>query len=515
MMLLLSILCIAPAADALVPRPLRKRLGATAAAGACIGLMPAAPACAAPFTITQGSVAPAPTKLISSQAALYRDAMAGDAAARVRANEAVFEQAWGTISTMAYDPLAGVRFDGRFNAREWTARKKTAFSVDARRFETPAGTRAEIETLLDAIDDRWAAYDPPPAERPPRVSSPLDDVAVARAADAFGALEVVAVRPGSAAERADIRVGDLITDVNGRPTKRMRAPVGARKRAAPLAAYAQSPRSTLDLRRGTTRFRASLAPGVRPARDVTTARLGDDARYVRIAAFERGTAAKLAALLLERDAPPVLVLDLRNNNGGELQEALRASALFFDDAYFLPPARASRAAPFHPPRGGGAEDMTPLCFTANSRGEYTDHDVEEFRTDRLYPRAPVGAAARPPTRVVLVANRGTASAAEAFASALRDNGVAALVGEQTFGKALVQHAFPLPDGGALRLTVAELLSPRQKHLAPATLADLRDPAAARGGLAPDHSLGRVCAPGPASDVGEDSCVLAALDAARS
>ena len=442
--------------------------------------------------------------------------MAGDAAARIQANEAVFEQAWGTISTMAYDPLAGVRFDGRFNAREWTARKKTAFSVDARRFETPAGTRAEIETLLDAIDDRWAAYDPPPAERPPRASSPLDDVAVARAADAGGALEVVAVRPGSSAERADIRVGDLLTDVNGRPTKRMRAPVGARKRAAPLAAYAQSSRTTLDVRRGTKRFRAALAPapGVRPARDVTTARLGDDARYVRIAAFERGTATKLAALLLERDAPPVLVLDLRNNNGGELQEALRASALFFDDAYFLPPARASRAAPFHPPRGGGAEDMTPLCFTANSRGEYTDHDVEEFRTDRLYPRAPAGAAARPPTKVVLVANRGTASAAEAFASALRDNGVATFVGTRTFGKALVQHAFPLPDGGALRLTVAELLSPRQKHLAPATLADLRDPAAARGGLAPDHSLGRVCAPGPASDVGEDSCILAALDAVR-
>ena len=91
----------------------------------------------------------------------------------------------------------------------------------------------------------------------------------------------------------------------------------------PLAAYAQSARSTLDLRRGTTRFRAALAPGVRPARDVTTARLGADARYVRIAAFERGTAAKLAALLLERDAPPVLVLDLRNNNGGALQAALR------------------------------------------------------------------------------------------------------------------------------------------------------------------------------------------------
>ena len=69
----------------------------------------------------------------------------------------------------------------------------------------------------------------------------------------------------------------------------------------------------------------------------------------------------------------------------------------------------------------------------------------------------------------------------------------------------------LSELGMTVLTVAELLSPRQKHLAPATLADLRDPAAARGGLAPDHSLGRVCAPGPAPDVGEDACVLAALD----
>ena len=101
------------------------------------------------------------------------------------------------------------------------------------------------------------------------------------------------------------------------------------------------------------------------------------------------------------------------------------------------------------PRGGGAEDMTPLCFTANSRGEYTDHDVEEFRTDRLYPRAPAGAAARPPTKVVLVANRGTASAAEAFASALRDNGVATFVvlRRRAAAALLVPHFQELCGGG--------------------------------------------------------------------
>jgi len=240
-----------------------------------------------------------------------------------------------------------------------------------------------------------------------------------------------------------------------------------------------------------------------------------------------------------RDKEGGNALTLRPIKRSRHTQALRASALFFDEGYWVPPKQATRAAPFLPPRGlqsddrrdlaarnrfddqpsvgaargrVGADDLTPLCFTANSRGEYTDHDVEEFRTDRLYPKAPAGAATRPPTTLVLIANRGTASAAEAFVSALRDNGAVTLVGERTFGKALVQHAFPLPDGGSLRLTVAELLSPRQRHLAPATLADLRDPAAARGGLAPDHPLGRVCAPAPASDVAADACVLAALGA---
>ena len=84
------------------------------------------------------------------------------------------------------------------------------------------------------------------------------------------------------------------------------------------------------------------------------------------------------------------------------------------------------------------------------------------------------------------------------------------VGERTFGKALVQHAFPLPDGGALRLTVAELLSPRQRHLSPATLGDLRDPGASRGGLAPDVPSS-ACARGPGAPAG-DACALVALEA---
>lgn len=67
--------------------------------------------------------------------------------------------------------------------------------------------------------------------------------------------------------------------------------------------------------------------------------------------------------------------------------------------------------------------------------------------------------------IVILINEGTASSAEMFTAALKDNGrVTAVVGRRSFGKGLVQHNVPLPDGGALRLTIAEYLTPRLKHV---------------------------------------------------
>ena len=61
--------------------------------------------------------------------------------------------------------------------------------------------------------------------------------------------------------------------------------------------------------------------------------------------------------------------------------------------------------------------------------------------------------------LVLLVDRGTASAAEVVAAALRDHGHATVVGENTFGKALVQALEPLPNGAALKLTTARYLTP--------------------------------------------------------
>ena len=61
------------------------------------------------------------------------------------------------------------------------------------------------------------------------------------------------------------------------------------------------------------------------------------------------------------------------------------------------------------------------------------------------------------TPIVILVNEGTASSAEVFAASLRENGRATLLGGRTYGKSLIQHFFPLPNGGALKLTVAEYL----------------------------------------------------------
>lgn len=116
-------------------------------------------------------------------------------------------------------------------------------------------------------------------------------------------------------------------------------------------------------------------------------------------------------------------------------------------------------------------------------------------------------------KIVLLINEGTASSAEVFASALHDNGrTVALIGTQSFGKGLIQHTFPMPDGGGLRLTVAEYLTPSLSHVTKVGSARYDQVTGdwIGGGIQPDiYCESRRGIP---SDVGADFCVGTALDA---
>jgi carboxyl-terminal processing protease len=143
--------------------------------------------------------------------------------------------------------------------------------------------------------------------------------------------------------------------------------------------------------------------------------------YVAVLWFGEGVSERVAEELRRFPAGvDGIVLDLRENPGGLLSEAVRTTSLFVS--------------------GGAVVTLV---------GAHQPRQTLITRGRQLVPRMPVA---------VLV-DGGTASAAEVVAAALRDHSRAVLVGTHTFGKAVVQSVTPLADGGALALTTARYLTP--------------------------------------------------------
>lgn len=293
-----------------------------------------------------------------------------------------------------------------------------------------------------------------------------------------------------------------------------------------------------------------------------TAENNNKVGYIRLTRFSRASTSGFvkAVEVLEDAGATSFIIDLRNNYGGVIQEAMLMASTLLRDPHSV------------------------LCYTMNSRGGFTPHDVEEYAVDGRYPgyllsQEPKTVTVRqikqedpdmfrdngiywvPPSsyasiheqtmkrgihrtgglwnaemtagysssapfmeasrrhqleaqkNVVLLINEGTASSAEVFASALHDNGrTVALVGTKTFGKGLIQHTFPMPDGGGLRLTVAEYLTPALNHVTKVGGAqfDAITGEWVGGGIRPDIPCeSRAGIPG---NVGADLCVGVALDA---
>ncbi len=152
--------------------------------------------------------------------------------------------------------------------------------------------------------------------------------------------------------------------------------------------------------------------------------------WLRIRAFQDGTAAdaKLAALRLGREGGGLrgVLLDLRRNPGGLLDEAVRLADLFLDDGAIVTT------------RGRGGVEIAR--YEARSRGTL------------------------PPVPVVVLVDAASASAAEIVAGALQDNGRALVVGIRTFGKGSVQSLIPLDNGAGLKLTVARYYTPAGRSI---------------------------------------------------
>ena len=266
-------------------------------------------------------------------------------------------------------------------------------------------------------------------------------------------LIVIAPISDSPAERAGIQAGDKIVAIDGTATKDI--PVGEATRRMKGAA-------------GTKVVVAVARPSLREPLSFTLVRdhvrttsvdwrVVDKASgtvYVRVRVFQDRSDRELRQALddaRKEIGGPIqgLVLDLRNNPGGLLDQAVRIADRFLSKG---------------------------VIVSTESRGKKPEvEEAHEKDTEPGYP-------------VVLLVNRGSASASEIVAGALQDHGRAVVVGTQTFGKGSVQTVVELEDGSALKLTVAKYYTPNHRSIQ-------------ERGITPDVAVGDSPPPAPAEAEG--------------
>lgn len=236
-----------------------------------------------------------------------------------------------------------------------------------------------------------------------------------------GAIRVISPIEDTPADRAGIKAGDLIVKIDGLPIKGMDLAKAVRlMRGAPGADILL----TVE-RDGLRPFDVSITRAVIRIKSVRW-RFEEGVGYLRVSSFNRKVSDGIRQALKDLrskhgSALTGLVLDLRNNPGGLLDQALSLSDAFLDDG---------------------------VIVSVRGRRE---------RDNRAY-KAEDGDISGGLPMVVLI-NGGSASASEIVASALKENGRALIMGRQSFGKGSVQTIAPLARSGALRLTTALYYGP--------------------------------------------------------
>jgi carboxyl-terminal processing protease len=240
-------------------------------------------------------------------------------------------------------------------------------------------------------------------------------------AERDGRIVIVAPIAGSPAERAGLRAGDVLVEVDGQAIP----PGGIDTAIELMRGYVGSAVRLAVGREGEPEpLRFELERSDVQVRSVSAARLPGRYGYVRITHFSDGTPRELRRQLsdLQVDVPlRGLVLDLRGNPGGVLESAV-----------------------------GVADEFLEAGLIVRAEGRAAGSSFELRATD--------GDLLRDAPLVVLV-DHGSASGAEIVAGALRDHRRATLMGERTFGKGSVQTVIPLRDGQALKLTTSRYFTP--------------------------------------------------------
>lgn len=243
-----------------------------------------------------------------------------------------------------------------------------------------------------------------------------------------GFVKVVTPMDDTPASRAGLRSGDLFTAINGRPIIGLKLDDAVRD----MRGEPGSDLTVTVLREGEDAFDVTLTREVIQPKSVTWRVESDDIAYIRISTFNERTTELLDDALDEAkdqlgSRPKGIILDLRNNGGGLLDQAVTVSDTFLS----------------------GGEVVSTIGRRPGDVARFNARNGEAFRN----------------TPIVVLINNGSASASEIVAGALQDRDRATVLGMTSFGKGSVQTVIPLgAERGAIRLTTARYYTPSGRSI---------------------------------------------------
>ena len=275
--------------------------------------------------------------------------------------------------------------------------------------------RAAIEGVLKASGDEWANYFPREALEifEAQSSNSFTGIGIYLSKSRGGVIRISSIQEGSPAAKSDLAIGDELLEVNG-------TQVTGASLASTVALIRADIGDRVDLlvARAEKKILATIKAGKVQAKSVELTQVTSSVALLEIASFISGTAIEVSRVLQSANYASGVIIDLRNNSGGLLQEAVDVAELFIGNGIIV---------------------------------SYKVNESEKvFRATNSNPiKVPV----------VVITNRNTASSAEILAGAFQDRNRGVVIGERSYGKGSVQELISLDDGSKLELTVALFLTP--------------------------------------------------------
>jgi len=240
-----------------------------------------------------------------------------------------------------------------------------------------------------------------------------------------GVLTIVTPIEGSPAAKAGLKPGDKILKIDGVSTRELDLSEAALKMRGKIGS-----KTTLTIVRDDPKkqFEISVPREMIRVPSVMSEVLDREYGYVKIRTFQERTSKDLENALnkfAKQKALRGLILDLRNDPGGLLEQAVKVADIFLEKG---------------------------VIVTTESRGKEIDR------------REAIAEGTQPNYPVIVLVNGGTASAAEIVAGALQDHQRAVVLGTQSFGKGSVQTVVEMDDGSALKLTIALYFTPKGRSI---------------------------------------------------